>query len=225
MPILEARDITKTYNGRDGNPLTVLDNTSIAIEKGSIVTIVGASGCGKSTLLHILGGLDRPDSGTVLWQEESIYDMGKEILAKFRNKNLGFVFQFHHLLPEFTAVENIMMPALIGNATEQQAKEKALLLLRDFGIADRAEHRPTQLSGGEQQRVAMARALINDPDLILADEPTGNLDERNTEILLDLLYDIRRKKDVSILLITHEKNIAERSDLVYELSHGKLAEL
>ncbi len=225
MPILEARDITKTYNGRDGNPLTVLDNTSIAIEKGSIVTIVGASGCGKSTLLHILGGLDRPDSGTVLWQEESIYNMGKEVLAKFRNKNLGFVFQFHHLLPEFTAIENIMMPALIGNATEQEAKEKALILLRDFGIADRAEHRPTQLSGGEQQRVAMARALINDPDLILADEPTGNLDERNTEILLDLLYDIRRKKDVSILLITHEKNIAERSDLVYELSHGKLAEL
>jgi lipoprotein-releasing system ATP-binding protein len=225
MPILEARDITKTYNGRDGNPLTVLDNTSIAIEKGSIVTIVGASGCGKSTLLHILGGLDRPDSGTVLWQEESIYDMGKEILAKFRNKNLGFVFQFHHLLPEFTAIENIMMPALIGNATEQEAKKKALVLLRDFGISDRAEHRPTQLSGGEQQRVAMARALINDPDLILADEPTGNLDERNTEILLDLLYDIRRKKDVSILLITHEKNIAERSDLVYELSHGKLAEL
>lgn len=225
MSILEARDITKTYNGRDGNPLTVLDNTSIAIKKGSIVTIVGASGCGKSTLLHILGGLDRPDSGTVLWREESIYDMGKEVLAKFRNKNLGFVFQFHHLLPEFTAIENIMMPALIGNATEQEAKKKALVLLRDFGIADRAEHRPTQLSGGEQQRVAMARALINDPDLILADEPTGNLDERNTEILLDLLYDIRSKKDVSILLITHEKNIAERSDLVYELSHGKLAEL
>lgn len=225
MSILEARNITKTYNGRDGNPLTVLDNTSIAIEKGSIVTIVGASGCGKSTLLHILGGLDRPDSGTVAWRGESVYDMKKEVLAKFRNKNLGFVFQFHHLLPEFTAIENIMMPALIGNATEQEAREKALILLKDFGIVDRAEHRPTQLSGGEQQRVAMARALINDPDLILADEPTGNLDERNTEILLDLLYDIRRKKDVSILLITHEKNIAERSDLVYELSHGKLAEL
>lgn len=225
MPILEARDITKTYNGRDGNPLIVLDNTSIAIEKGSIVTIVGASGCGKSTLLHILGGLDRPDSGTILWQEESIYDMKKEVLAKFRNKNLGFVFQFHHLLPEFSAIENIMMPALIGNETEQEAREKALMLLKDFGIADRAEHRPTQLSGGEQQRVAMARALINNPELILADEPTGNLDERNTEILLDLLYEIRRKKDVSILLITHEKNIAERSDLVYELSHGKLAEL
>ncbi len=225
MPILEARDITKTYNGRDGNPLIVLDNTSIAIEKGSIVTIVGASGCGKSTLLHILGGLDRPDSGTILWQEESIYDMKKEVLAKFRNKNLGFVFQFHHLLPEFSAIENIMMPALIGNETEQEAREKALMLLKDFGIADRAEHRPAQLSGGEQQRVAMARALINNPELILADEPTGNLDERNTEILLDLLYEIRRKKDVSILLITHEKNIAERSDLVYELSHGKLAEL
>lgn len=225
MPILEARNITKTYNGRDGNPLIVLDNTSIAIEKGSIVTIVGASGCGKSTLLHILGGLDRPDSGTILWQEESIYDMKKEVLAKFRNKNLGFVFQFHHLLPEFSAIENIMMPALIGNETEQEAREKALMLLKDFGIADRAEHRPAQLSGGEQQRVAMARALINNPELILADEPTGNLDERNTEILLDLLYEIRRKKDVSILLITHEKNIAERSDLVYELSHGKLAEL
>jgi lipoprotein-releasing system ATP-binding protein len=224
--ILEGQNITKRFASESGNgPLTVLDNTSIAIEKGSLVTVVGASGCGKSTLLHILGGLDKPDSGTVLWENESIYEMSKEALASFRNKKLGFVFQFHHLLPEFTALENIMMPALIHGETEQNAHTRAMELLEEFGIPGRAEHRPTQLSGGEQQRVAMARALMNNPDLILADEPTGNLDEENTEILLKLLFDLREKEDLSILLITHEKDIAQRSDVIYELSKGKLAAL
>ncbi len=224
--ILEGRDITKRFANESGNgSLTVLEDTSIAIEKGSVVTVVGASGCGKSTLLHILGGLDKPDAGTVLWDEEPIYDMSKESLAEFRNKKLGFVFQFHHLLPEFTAVENIMMPALIHGESEEDAHDRAMNLLEDFGIPGRAEHRPTQLSGGEQQRVAMARALMNKPDLILADEPTGNLDEKNTEILLKLLFDLRTKEDVSILLITHEKDIAERSDIIYELSKGKLSAL
>jgi lipoprotein-releasing system ATP-binding protein len=224
--ILEGQNITKRFASESGNgSLTVLDNTSIAIEKGSLVTVVGASGCGKSTLLHILGGLDKPDSGTVLWENESIYEMSKEALATFRNKKLGFVFQFHHLLPEFTALENIMMPALIHGETEQNANDRAMELLEEFGIPGRAEHRPTQLSGGEQQRVAMARALMNNPDLILADEPTGNLDEENTEILLKLLFDLREKEDLSILLITHEKDIAQRSDVIYELSKGKLAAL
>jgi len=224
--ILEGRDITKRFANESGNgSLTVLEDTSIAIEKGSVVTVVGASGCGKSTLLHILGGLDKPDAGTVLWDEEPIYDMSKESLAEFRNKKLGFVFQFHHLLPEFTAVENIMMPALIHGESEEDAHDRAMNLLEDFGIPGRAEHRPTQLSGGEQQRVAMARALMNKPDLILADEPTGNLDEKNTEILLKLLFDLRTKEDVSILLITHEKDIAKRSDIIYELSKGKLSAL
>ncbi|HKK47259.1 MAG TPA: ABC transporter ATP-binding protein [Balneolaceae bacterium] len=221
--ILEGKNITKTYESESGNgSLTVLENTSIAIEQGSIVTVVGASGCGKSTLLHILGGLDRPDSGSVYWNSQSIYDMNADALAKFRNHKLGFVFQFHHLLPEFTAIENIMMPALIHGELVDKAHERAMELLEKFGIPGRAEHRPTQLSGGEQQRVAMARALMNSPDLILADEPTGNLDERNTEILLNLLFDLREMEDVSILLITHEKDIANRSDIIYELSKGKL---
>lgn len=223
MSILEAQNITKTFDDEHAHkPLTVLDGASIAIDKGSIVTVVGASGCGKSTLLHILGGLDEPDGGTVSWEGRPIYAMGREELAGFRNRQLGFVFQFHHLLPEFTALENIMMPGLIRGDAQHETKEKAERLLRDFGILERGEHRPAQLSGGEQQRVAMARALLNDPELILADEPTGNLDERNTEILLDFLFNLREERELSILLITHEKNIAERSDLIYKLSHGKL---
>lgn len=221
--ILEGKNITKRYQSEsDKGTLTVLQNTSIAIEKGSIITVAGMSGSGKSTLLHILGGLDRPDSGTVLWEDQPIYDMSKKELAKFRNQKLGFVFQFHHLLPEFTALENIMMPALIRGVSAEKAKQRAVNLLEQFGIPGRAEHRPTQLSGGEQQRVAMARALMNEPDLILADEPTGNLDEENTEILLKLLFDLRERENVSILLITHEKDIARRSDVIYELSKGKL---
>ncbi|NGP88871.1 ABC transporter ATP-binding protein [Fodinibius halophilus] len=224
--ILEGQHITKQFASEGNNgPLTVLDNTSITIEKGSVVTVSGVSGCGKSTLLHILGGLDEPDSGSVLWNGKSIYKMGQEELAQFRNTNLGFVFQFHHLLPEFTALENIMMPALIKGESPQQVEERAMSLLEEFGIPGRAEHRPTQLSGGEQQRVAMARALVNDPDLILADEPTGNLDEKNSDILLSLLFDLREKEDVSILLITHEKDIAKQSDMIYELSKGKLHEV
>lgn len=224
--ILEGNDITKRFDSKSGNgKLTVLNGTTIGIEKGSVVTVVGASGCGKSTLLHILGGLDQPDEGTVSWNGQSIYEMDKESLAGFRNTKLGFVFQFHHLLPEFTALENVMMPSLIrGNAAEE-TEERARQLLEQFGIPGRAEHRPTQLSGGEQQRVAMARALINNPDLILADEPTGNLDEENTEILLKLLFDLRKKENVSLLLITHEKDIARRSDIIYELSKGKLQTL
>lgn len=221
--ILEGKNITKKYESESrSGKLTVLEDTSIAIEKGSIVTVAGVSGSGKSTLLHILGGLDRPDSGNIFWEDQPIYDMPKEELATFRNRKLGFVFQFHHLLPEFTALENIMMPALIHGESPEKAGTRATKLLQDFGIPGRAEHRPTQLSGGEQQRVAMARALMNKPDLILADEPTGNLDEDNTEILLKLLFDLREMENVSILLITHEKNIARRSDIIYELSKGKL---
>lgn len=224
--ILEGKNITKRYASESGNgTLSVLEGTSIAIEKGSVVTVVGASGSGKSTLLHILGGLDRPDSGAVLWNNESIYGMDQEALARFRNKKLGFVFQFHHLLPEFTALENIMMPALIHGNTPDAARDRAMGLLEKFGIPRRAEHRPTQLSGGEQQRVAMARALMNNPELILADEPTGNLDEKNTEIILKQLFDLREKENLSILLITHEKDIARRSDFIYELSKGKLSAL
>lgn len=226
MSILEANNITKRYaNETDPGALTVLDDTSIRIEQGSIVTVVGASGSGKSTLLHILGGLDRPDSGDVLWNQQPIYSMDQQALAEFRNKRIGFVFQFHHLLPEFTALENIMMPALIDGRSPEKARHRAESLLKDFDIPERARHRPTQLSGGEQQRVAMARALMNKPELIMADEPTGNLDEENTEILLHQLFELREKENVSLLLITHEKGIATRSDIIYELTKGKLRTL
>lgn len=221
--ILSGTNIIKTYPQKTGDgALTVLDNVSISISRGSVVSVIGASGSGKSTLLHVLGGLDSPDSGDVLWNGKHIYTMDDESLADFRNTQLGFVFQFHHLLPEFTALENVMMPALISGKDFSTAKSRASELLEQFGIPSRAEHRPTQLSGGEQQRVAMARALMNKPELILADEPTGNLDEENTDILLDMLFELRKVENVSILLITHEKDIAGRSDIIYQLSKGKL---
>lgn len=221
--ILEGINITKTYPARTGEgALTVLDEVSISIGRGSVVSVVGASGSGKSTLLHVLGGLNRPDSGAITWNGQNIYSMGDDELAGFRNRQLGFVFQFHHLLPEFTALENVMMPALIAGSDFSDAKQRAMALLDRFDISMRSEHRPAQLSGGEQQRVAMARALMNNPKVILADEPTGNLDEKNTEILLSMLFRLRSEEKVSILLITHEKDIAKRSDIVYTLSQGKL---
>lgn len=221
--ILTGREIVKSYPSKSGEGrLTVLDNVSIEIARGSVASVVGSSGSGKSTLLHILGGLDRPDSGEVIWDGRPIYEMSTDGLADFRNRKLGFVFQFHHLLPEFTALENILMPALIYGENYDEASDRAMSLLERFGIPGRAEHRPTQLSGGEQQRVAMARALMNEPELILADEPTGNLDERNTEIVLSQLFELREQDGVSILLITHEKEIASRCDVVHELSKGKL---
>jgi lipoprotein-releasing system ATP-binding protein len=221
--ILKGSNLTKSFPSKTGSDrLTVLNDVSISITRGDVVCVVGASGSGKSTLLHILGGLDQPDSGTISWNGQHMYDMNKDELANFRNQKLGFVFQFHHLLPEFTALENIMMPALIHEASFKTAEDRAMTLLNRFGISERADHRPTELSGGEQQRVAMARALINEPDLILADEPTGNLDEDNTEILLDMLFELREIDNVSILLITHEKDIARRTDQTFELSKAKL---
>lgn len=224
--ILKGTDIVKTYPAKSGNgALTVLDKCSISIEQGSVISVVGPSGSGKSTLLHILGGLDRPDSGDIVWKSESVYSLGNDELADFRNRKLGFVFQFHHLLPEFTALENVIMPALIAGKEIKESEKKGMELLTRFGIPGRSGHRPTELSGGEQQRVSMARALINNPSLILADEPTGNLDDANTEIILDYLFELREKDGVSILLITHEKDIAGRSDLIYELNRGKLHKL
>lgn len=221
--ILTGNNLTKSFPSKTGSErLVILNDVSLSIIRGNIVCVVGASGSGKSTLLHILGGLDQPDSGTISWNGQHMYDMNTDELAKFRNQKLGFVFQFHHLLPEFTALENVMMPALIQDTDFENAKDPAMNLLKRFGISARADHRPSELSGGEQQRVAMARALINDPDLILADEPTGNLDEENTEILLDMLFELREIDEVSILLITHEKDIARRTDHTYELSKGKL---
>lgn len=221
--ILKGENIHKTFPGKgEDERLTVLNDLSISIDKGSVASVVGASGSGKSTLLHILGGLDIPDAGNVVWNGQPIYNMDTTELATFRNNNLGFVFQFHHLLPEFSALENVMMPLLIAGTGFDEARTQAQGMMDRFDISGREEHRPTELSGGEQQRVAMSRALINNPELILADEPTGNLDEENSDIMLDMLFGLREIDDVSVLLITHAKEIAKQTDRVYELRKGNL---
>jgi lipoprotein-releasing system ATP-binding protein len=224
--VLEARDLHKSFTGGpERDELKVLQGMNLNIAEGSITSIIGSSGSGKSTLLHILGGLDRADSGDVFWDGNNISSYKTDDLADFRNKYIGFVFQFHHLLPEFTALENVAMPALIGGTSSDQAYSRAEELLGLFGVEERKSHRPTQLSGGEQQRVSMARALMNNPRIILADEPTGNLDQTNTNIILDLLFELREAMGVSVLLITHEKEIAGRSDTILELKNGILETL
>lgn len=221
---LSCQGIIKTFPSKTGSPsgLQILNGVDLNVSQGEIISIVGSSGSGKSTLLHILGGLDRPDKGEVSWNNISIYSHSSNKLADLRNKNVGFVFQFHHLLPEFTAVENVMMPALISKMKLDKAEGRASELLAKFGLEGRLHHRPSELSGGEQQRVSMARALMNNPSIILADEPTGNLDGNNTESILSLLFDLRKTEEVSIVLITHEKEIASRCDTVYSLNHGVL---
>lgn len=221
--VLQCNDIHKEFPSESGNGvLKILQGVDLQVKKADIISIVGSSGSGKSTLLHILGGLDQPTSGDVVWHGKSIYQFKKDQLADLRNKNVGFVFQFHHLLPEFTAMENVMMPALIHDTPFGEAEDRAKELLDRFGMSGRLNHRPSQLSGGEQQRVSMARALTNHPSIILADEPTGNLDEKNTESILSLLFQLREMEDVSIVLITHEKEIATRCDTVYSLHNGTL---
>lgn len=221
--LLRAQNIYKDYPAKSGKQmLNVLTGVNIEIPRGSFISIIGPSGCGKSTLLHILGGLDKPTSGNVYFGDKDLSKLNENDLASFRNKNMGFVFQFHHLLPEFTAVENVFMPALIQGKPKDFLEEKALELLDHFNLKDRADHRPSELSGGEQQRVAVARALMNEPEIILADEPTGNLDEENTEIMLEMLFNIRTNGKLSIVLVTHDKSIAERTNIIYELKKGKL---
>ena len=225
-PILRGISLYKSYKSEQGDDrLEVLRNVSLEIATGSITSIVGSSGSGKSTLLHILGGLDKADSGTVFWDDKKLNSMNSDQLADFRNRNIGFVFQFHHLLPEFTALENVSMPALISGESLNHASKRALTLLDRFGVADRKNHRPTQLSGGEQQRVSMARALMNKPSIILADEPTGNLDDVNTGVILDMLFKLRDKDNVTILLITHEQAIAKRSDVILKIKNSELIPL
>lgn len=223
--IISASDVSKTYKGRDtGKELQVLKNICLNINRGSINAVVGPSGSGKSTLLHVLGGLDTTDTGIIQWNNTLISDYSSDKLAMVRNKFIGFVFQFHHLLPEFSALENVAMPALISGIELKDVEDRAYSLLEHFGVGERANHRPTQLSGGEQQRVSMARALMNKPEVILADEPTGNLDDKNTEVILDLLFSLKEAENMTIVLITHEMDIAKRSDVVYELRSGQLEE-
>ncbi|MEX0593919.1 MAG: ABC transporter ATP-binding protein [Balneolaceae bacterium] len=222
---LEAVDVVKSYPDSHGEGrLIILNGVRLRLNPAERVAIVGPSGSGKSTLLHLLGGLDRPDSGSIKWSGEEMTGWSSDRLARERNRHIGFVFQFHHLLPEFTALENVLMPSLIAGDSDSVARERARYLLERLGLAERLDHRPSQLSGGEQQRVAMARALMNRPRLLLADEPTGNLDKRHSDLILQQLDELREEEGVSMLLITHDMELASDCDRQYRLQEGKLME-
>ena len=221
--LLRISDVKKSFSAPENGIVHVLNGVNLEVKPKTITSIIGSSGSGKSTLLHIIGGLDQVDSGVVEWKGNDITQWDDEKMAGFRNTEMGFIFQFHHLLPEFSAVENVMIPAIIQGKSEKESKRLAIDLLGEFGLSHRTEHRPNQLSGGEQQRVAMARALINTPALLLADEPTGNLDEKNSSTVLDHLLRLRDRFKVSILMVTHDKSIAEDGDFVYEMTDGILS--
>lgn len=220
--LLEARGIRKVYAGGDGQPLEVLRGVDVDVHRGEVIAVVGASGAGKSTLLHILGALDRPSAGDV-WLEGSRYaDLEPGGLAELRNRKLGFVFQFHHLLREFSALENVMMPLWIGDVAVREARSRAEEKLSAVGLAGRMTHRPAELSGGEQQRCAVARALVHDPNLLLADEPSGNLDHASSERLHELLFRLAREYETAVIIVTHNRQLAARADRILWLEDGRL---
>lgn len=221
-PTLEARGLRKHFVGGDGSELRILQGVELRVEPGEVVAIIGASGVGKSTLLQLLGALDRPTEGEVLVGGQSLAEMDPIALAEIRNRHMGFVFQFHHLLRDFSALENVAMPRRIGGASSEEALHRASELLKAVGLSDRAHHLPTQLSGGEQQRVAVARALANEPLVLLADEPSGNLDGSTSQELHDLLFRLREEEGTSMVLVTHNLELAERCDRVLMLKEGKL---
>lgn len=217
MALLEARNIHKRYTA-----LEVLKGVDIQVEKGEIVSIVGSSGAGKSTLLHILGTLDKPDRGEIQLAGKDSTRLSGKGLAAFRNRHIGFVFQFHHLLPEFSALENVCIPGWIAGTPRPRVKERAIELLGLLGLKDRLEHKPNALSGGEQQRVAVARALINNPDIVFADEPTGNLDSANARELHQLFFDLRKQFQQTFLIVTHNEELAQLSDRIVHMKDGKI---
>ena len=220
--LLEARGIRKVYAGGDGQPLEVLRGLDVEVRRGEFVAIVGASGAGKSTLLHLLGALDAPSGGDV-WLDGSRYaDLDPRGLAELRNRKLGFVFQFHHLLREFSALENVMMPLLIGGLPPRRARSRAEEVLSEVGLAGRMTHRPAELSGGEQQRCAVARALVHDPSVVLADEPSGNLDHANSERLHELFFRLAREYETAVVVVTHNRQLAGRADRILWLEDGRL---
>ena len=221
-PILEGRALRKVYREEDGSELTILDGVEIAVRPGEAVAIVGASGAGKSTLLQLLGCLDRPTSGKVLLAGRDAATLAEPELAAERNWRIGFVFQFHHLLREFTALENVMLPMLIAGGPKREAAERARELLGEVGLAARVTHKPSELSGGEQQRVAVARALANRPGAVLADEPSGNLDHHTGTQLHDLFFRLRDDHGVALVVATHNRELAERADRILEVRDGRL---
>lgn len=213
--MISMRGIHKSFDR-----LEVLRGVDLDVRQGEILSIVGASGAGKTTLLQILGTLDRPDSGTVEYDGTRVFDLGTKALARFRNQNIGFIFQFHQLLPEFSMLENVAMPALIGGKNRAAAMRRAAELIDYLGLGDRATHRPAQLSGGERQRAAVARALVNNPSVILADEPSGSLDSANRRELYDLFFRLRDERRQTFVIVTHDESLASRSDRVIHIADG-----
>jgi lipoprotein-releasing system ATP-binding protein len=224
MSVLEAHDLHKSYTGGDGGAINVLSGVNLAVNRREMVAIVGASGAGKSTLLHVLGALDKPSRGYVVIGGDPINGLDEEQLAALRNRSVGFVFQFHHLLREFSALENVMMPIRISGKTEAEARSRAQELLARVGLSARMHHRPSELSGGEQQRTAVARALAMDPKVVLADEPSGNLDLANGEMLHDLLTEVVNDLEIGMVVVTHNRLLANRASRVLLLEGGTLSE-
>ena len=218
--IIITDGLRKSYKVSKQNTLDVLKGVNISVPQNKISVIIGASGAGKSTLLHILGGIDTPDRGKVRIAGTDIFSWGQKKLSRFRNKNIGFVFQFHHLLPEFTALENIAIPMMIGGSSRKEAFNRAAELIEITGLSHRKDHKPAELSGGEQQRTALARALSNNPELILADEPTGNLDSANAKIINDLFIELRDKYKKSLVIVTHNKDLMAIGDNLIEMVDG-----
>jgi lipoprotein-releasing system ATP-binding protein len=224
MMVLEARDLVKSYRGGDGGVIHVLNGVNLFVARGEMVAIVGASGAGKSTLLHVLGALDAPSRGSVALNGQLIAGRSDEELAAIRNDTVGFVFQFHHLLREFSALENVMMPLRIGGTPVKEARSQAEELLSRVGLSGRMHHRPSELSGGEQQRTAVARALAADPAILLADEPSGNLDHANAERLHDLFAQLARDLEIGMVVVTHNRSLAARADRALLLEDGRLVD-